>query len=781
MTQTVTMPDGTVHNFPDEATPDMMSGALSLQSSYSTDSLRHDFQSVANNVEKPINNAVSSVVGAATKLPLEAIKPVNKIIDNTVGESVRNSPVYTAAKEGLTEIGEQYSDLANYNPKATVGPFNDLQHDVPALGQTAQLAATLTGAKAPLEVAGNAVGNMADKAAANLDNIQIPSKYFTSDTQQALSQTHAIAKAHDADLYNWRDEMAAGKSMPVGDFKDTLGSVIDDAKSRVANPGAENSAVKKLQDIHNNISDDGQMPLDQLTQLDRYFNSLPRSAYTDSPINGIARGMTKDVIDRAAEAYPEFGDAHYAANEFHGNMKNEFENGVIAPIWNPDDTANLSMYANGKTRAVNPETADRAENFMANIKNGGVTAYNQVKSLLPDAASQDAFQDEFKNYITKTDGAGRWGAVKNLLSDPFNKTGSKVFSLVNPQYSGDTKALLGATKGNLPYNYGDEVAPFNSYLDDSAHNLQEMKNSHLDNEASEAEARANQPEPPAPKQLTYQPSIMSVPTAGPSGTIPMNPAIRQTLGQSPSTVAEQFPSRTIEENNAWEQNAQTKAQAQKSAAQDALDKIDAEKQTQLQKITPPPLNQMGAEAQAKLQALADAKGEPYNQTEMARQMRQALGFKRGGAVQPTEAQKHAGNYKKEKLSFQGLPISIENAAGSVRSGKDKDGKEWAVKMPVSYGYFKRTEGADGDHVDCFVGPNKHSLRVYIIDQKKDDGNFDEHKCCVGFPDRESALKAYKESFSDKKNRVMKVTKMLMPEFKGWLKSGKTKKPMGKAA
>lgn len=156
-------------------------------------------------------------------------------------------------------------------------------------------------------------------------------------------------------------------------------------------------------------------------------------------------------------------------------------------------------------------------------------------------------------------------------------------------------------------------------------------------------------------------------------------------------------------------------------------------------------------------------------------------FKKGGRVEPTEAQKKAGNYQKEHISFQGLPISIENPKGSIRSGKDKNGKDWSVKMSCPYGYFKRSEGKDGDNVDCFIGPNAKSLRVYIIDQKNDAGAFDEHKVMLGFKDREAAISAYRASYSDKKNRIMHVSKMLMPEFKDWLKLGNTKKPIKSAA
>ena len=73
---------------------------------------------------------------------------------------------------------------------------------------------------------------------------------------------------------------------------------------------------------------------------------------------------------------------------------------------------------------------------------------------------------------------------------------------------------------------------------------------------------------------------------------------------------------------------------------------------------------------------------------------------------PTTAQKEAGNYAKGEVTIPGLPpIKIENPAGSVRSGKGTDGKPWEVTMPNHYGYFKHTEGHDGDAVDVHIGPH----------------------------------------------------------------------------
>ena len=151
---------------------------------------------------------------------------------------------------------------------------------------------------------------------------------------------------------------------------------------------------------------------------------------------------------------------------------------------------------------------------------------------------------------------------------------------------------------------------------------------------------------------------------------------------------------------------------------------------------------------------------------------------------PTDAQKKSGNYKKAHISVHGLDISVENPKGSIRTGTSKDGTRWeSPPMPAHYGYAKRTEGADGDHLDVFVGP-EHSDRVWVIDQHDLNGDrFDEHKVMLDFPDREAALSAYDGSFSDGKGpaRRKAVTETSVDEFKRWLDEEDTTLPFGDMA
>jgi hypothetical protein len=154
----------------------------------------------------------------------------------------------------------------------------------------------------------------------------------------------------------------------------------------------------------------------------------------------------------------------------------------------------------------------------------------------------------------------------------------------------------------------------------------------------------------------------------------------------------------------------------------------------------------------------------------------------GGRVNtnPTEAQKAAGNYKKGHTTFQGLDITIENPKGSKRSGVGDGGKRWSVTMPAHYGYIKRTEGADGDHVDVYLGPSSKSNKVFVVDQQDHKTKaFDEHKVMLGYDRERDALADYKRAFSDGKgsDRVKHITEMTVAEFKVWLRHCNTRRPV----
>jgi N12 class adenine-specific DNA methylase len=146
---------------------------------------------------------------------------------------------------------------------------------------------------------------------------------------------------------------------------------------------------------------------------------------------------------------------------------------------------------------------------------------------------------------------------------------------------------------------------------------------------------------------------------------------------------------------------------------------------------------------------------------------------------PTEAQKEAGNYKKGHVQVGTFDITIEQPQGSVRKGTDADGKQWESKMHNTYGYFRGTEGVDGDHIDVFLSNDIdgwNGRKVYVVDQYNPDGSFDEHKVMLGFNDMDEAksdyLANYEKGWEDR--RRIDVSAVNLEGFEKWIESSKRK-------
>ncbi|MEI6607885.1 MAG: hypothetical protein WCP35_21495, partial [Verrucomicrobiota bacterium] len=144
---------------------------------------------------------------------------------------------------------------------------------------------------------------------------------------------------------------------------------------------------------------------------------------------------------------------------------------------------------------------------------------------------------------------------------------------------------------------------------------------------------------------------------------------------------------------------------------------------------------------------------------------------------PTPAQIEAGNYAKGKVTLHGMPISIENAKGSIRSGTDKAGKPWSVEMQSHYGYFKGTEGRDKDHVDVFIGPNPSNTKAFVVNQiDPTTGRFDEHKVMIGYDSRQEAIEGYKANYAPGWKGLGNMVETTADSLREWLKTEDTKKP-----
>lgn len=118
--------------------------------------------------------------------------------------------------------------------------------------------------------------------------------------------------------------------------------------------------------------------------------------------------------------------------------------------------------------------------------------------------------------------------------------------------------------------------------------------------------------------------------------------------------------------------------------------------------------------------------------------------------EPDAGQSASGKYRKPRVEWQGLTIAIENPAGSVRRGRNRDGVSWEQRMQYAYGEILGSMGVDGDPVDVFLGPNMDAPMVYVVHQRKVNrwDEYDEDKCMVGFDSEDEAKAAFLACYTD---------------------------------
>ena len=170
------------------------------------------------------------------------------------------------------------------------------------------------------------------------------------------------------------------------------------------------------------------------------------------------------------------------------------------------------------------------------------------------------------------------------------------------------------------------------------------------------------------------------------------------------------------------------------------------------------------------QPKTDPEDEPTHET-------QAPGAS-AGSPKPPQGKPAFARDSLPLIDFRGMPIMVENPAGSRREGPG-----WSVQMPADYGYIRRTGSAEGtdEGMDCFVGLDPQSESAWVIDQCDPlTGKFDEHKVMLGFLNSDAALDCYGRAYHDGgRGRIMGVTHMALPQLQRWLAEGDVTQALSK--
>ncbi|WP_109479107.1 hypothetical protein [Paraburkholderia sp. C35] len=143
---------------------------------------------------------------------------------------------------------------------------------------------------------------------------------------------------------------------------------------------------------------------------------------------------------------------------------------------------------------------------------------------------------------------------------------------------------------------------------------------------------------------------------------------------------------------------------------------------------------------------------------------------------PTIAQQDAGNYKKGRAAVADIPVVIENPRGSLREWRAADGTSGANLMKFHYGYVEGVTGADGDELDCYVGPYPEAQTAYVVNQNV-RGAFDEHKVMLGFPDQRTAEAGYLSNFNAGWPGLESCVPCSIAQLRWWMTNGDMSIPL----
>ena len=128
------------------------------------------------------------------------------------------------------------------------------------------------------------------------------------------------------------------------------------------------------------------------------------------------------------------------------------------------------------------------------------------------------------------------------------------------------------------------------------------------------------------------------------------------------------------------------------------------------------------------------------------------------------------------VRYRKLVIDIENLDGSIREGKDPNGKPWKTEFHgAHYGEIRNSKGTDGDALDVYIKnpPDDKASNAYIIHQNhprthpSKGGQYDEDKVVLGVSSADEAKELYLRHYN-RKDFLRSITEMALEPFKRYI-------------
>lgn len=452
-----------------------------------------------------------AIKSAWNVLPDAVTQPVIALKDTFMKtpEGVALSLAAPAAQQKATQLAEQYPNAAQW-----AGFAGNVAQELPMAEGAVNLAKVAPDAA---KFAGNAVDDLRNPLLLQKESVIKPSP--------VMPLTRPAIKKASQNAYQYAND--TGGILAPETFTNDIVNTIESAKARLIAGKVLTSEQKALND-----SLDEYLPLrDSPLTLSDYEN-LDKSlgAKESAAMNGFKPTSNSRAIGQVQDAIRERLQALKPQDVIGGKEGFDALSQHAVPLWATQaKMADLEAIINRANMMDNPTTAMRTG----------------FRNLSLNEAKMNSYPPEVQTLIRKAAASGDTSDLLGIL-------GSRLNPIMNTTMAGKATNLITSKifrniRNSMQNAQADKImSALTEPVRDSVERFTPAETS---------------PSSSVPRQLTYQPSVMSVPTEGASGTIPMNPYIRETLGQSPGTTSERFPSASIEKQDVFtpQQAAETMA------------------------------------------------------------------------------------------------------------------------------------------------------------------------------------------------------------------------------
>lgn len=325
------------------------------------------------------------------------------------------------------------------------------------------------------------------------------------------------------DIYDKASDISQGVMRNEPEIQKNVSALLDNLKDDPAHQGAQGTsqAYRDMAAVKNSFDEDGNVPLDSITLLQRRVNDLysPDMAGDRKAIYNALNTQLRGATQRAAVDLPEWGAIQDAGNKLFANYKNTYINDKATdPIWSAEDKMNYegakATNADPYGSGIDTATRNKLYSLTSGVKN--LAQYESMMRKLPPEMQDQFTQDVIS--ATKADSpnvSGRiYAAYKAAKGNPYYtvQTAKNLYNAMK----GPADMAVNPSVADIPPHVEDATAYYRNQADKAYQdyyttvmnprpNWRALPSAPDFRVAPNGDTASPYIQPPEPKLLTHQP------------------------------------------------------------------------------------------------------------------------------------------------------------------------------------------------------------------------------------------------------------------------------------